>query len=147
MISPEPERGWLTWALRPSLISYVQRSGGAVSYGAPATWTDDGFRFPAMSDGPLRFAGEASLRAHGGLLAVDLVDPQVEDDRGRLLLTVSNLARNRRTAFAELVETERDPKRTALSTRLTAAASEILGGVYPVGAEFEPLFLVRGDPA
>jgi hypothetical protein len=125
----------------------VQRSGGTVSFGGDATWTEDGFQFPARSDDGLRFSGEAALRAHGGLLSVDLVDPQIEHDGERLVVTVSNLEGSLRFAFAELVETTADGSRRIFTTAITAETSNLLGGTYPVGAEFEPLYVDPPRPA
>jgi hypothetical protein len=137
------EPGHLAWGVRRSFVDYVQRVGGTVSFGAAAFWRDGAFRFPAQRGHSDRFTGEVLFVAHGGLLSVEIADPWLEEDRGVLVLTVSDFARAHRLAIAEL---EPGEKRAGPHTaRITEAGSILLGGTYPVGTELDPVTLLPDD--
>lgn len=124
--------GALHWAVRPSFVAYVRDMGGEVEVVAPASEQDGEFVFPSDGEG---FAGTVRFTAHGGMLAVTIDRPRIDDGR----LTVADGVD--RTVFAELTPTGADTWDARLST---SGAAQFGYGPYGPGTALAP---VRVAPA
>ncbi|GAB3615673.1 hypothetical protein GCM10027416_02300 [Okibacterium endophyticum] len=153
----------LVWGIKNSLIDYLARVGDASSQvSAGAGLVGPGEFYFAVADtsgfdgstltGTIRFRGELRLRAHSGLLAVDVRDPWLEfGDEGWTLTSevggehkpVSNDSPSRaRLVDLEPVDVVNDGEVIMLPdvpTRLAAESAGLFDGMYPVGTAFAPL--------
>lgn len=142
----EGGRPELRWGVRASLLRYVSRTGGVVSVGPPASWSEEQFVFPlreTISDGvssQLAFSGEFRILGHGGLFDVQFADPILEVSDGQGLLTAEDLGRTRRLAFAELAQREEG----VFDATLHRGAVHLFGGVYEAGLELDHVHLRIG---
>ncbi len=143
------EDSGLLWGIRTPFIDYVQRTGGTVSFGSPASWHDGRFRFarsPGFGSDPLRlkFEGEALFQGHGGFLRLSVANPwitrtgsglavsvDVDGDRVPLGVVVTPLA-----AIAA-----RKPGASELALELAPEGVPLFGGVYSAGTELDPIVL------
>jgi hypothetical protein len=129
----------LVWGVKESFRNYVAGAGGEVagSVAGPAP-----YRFPA-GPGELRFTGEVAFAAHGGMMSVRIVDPAVEVTPQQTYLTVvdpDHLPRTEhRIRIARLGPVVGGAPLTAVPAKLTVHGSMLFGGVYPVGAELDPV--------
>jgi hypothetical protein len=145
--SPVPEM--LSWAIKDSFLAYVRRSAGTITLVAPARPGDSGFEFPLLHpaiDGRLSFGGGVACAAHGGMLDVVFAEPVLCFDDDGAWLTLGD----RRDPFDPALRSRiarLDPQApsaapsgvVALRAQLTDAGSALFGGVYPAGAELDPL--------
>lgn len=151
---PGQSTGGLSWPVKASFRRYVESAAdGAVGAAHGATMSEDGFLFP-WEDEPtpggseLCFAGEIRFRAHGGFLMVALSNPRLEagatPDCARLTIEYPwrSDTPQPRLAIADVRLNSSGDGSTAqrsASVRLTADGAELLGGVYAVGTELDPL--------
>lgn len=138
----------LVWGIRGSLLRYVDSSGGSVSLAPPAAWSDGLFRFPSRPGEPgdaLKFVGEVLIRAHGGLLDVQIADPALELVDGIGILSVAVLDRSRRYRLASVVREDTDlDGPVVFAAVLHEEAASLFGGVYEVGTALDPIMLDPG---
>lgn len=145
---------WLAWGIKSSLRKYVNASG-TVSYGQPAIWADDAFRFPVRNqrrrkDGRierLECQGDVLFQAHGGLLRVGLAEPWVEFGGPDSFVSVISSGRREecspRIQIARLSLVERPGEHLSevspveFRANLTATGASLLGGFYFPGIELD----------
>jgi hypothetical protein len=147
----------LAWAVKDSLVSYVEAlSDGVVAALPPATRSEAGVWFPWMDaagsdvvlpDGTLQFLGAVRLTGHWGALDVELRDPRVELDGRRGTLLIRDRGSRDPAAmlpFADLTLAKEpgddegsEPVEVAAS--LTGHGRLLLGGQYAVGEPLSPL--------
>jgi hypothetical protein len=133
----------LRWLVKRSFLDYVQGSGGTMSCGAPAWWSEDGFCFPLLEDARsgadrvLGYGGEALFRAHGGMLSV-LVDlPAIRLGVGRAELSIDSAG----GVIAHLEPIAEGMFRPIL----TELGSSLFEGAYGVDTALEPLAVIGTD--
>jgi Htaa protein len=139
----------LSWAIKDSFLAYVRRSAGTITLVAPARPGDSGFEFPLLqppAGGRLSFGGGVACTAHGGMLDVVFAEPVLcfEDDGGWLVLgdrrdPFDPALRSRIARLAPETPSAAPSGAVALRAQLTDAGSALFGGVYPAGAELDPL--------
>lgn len=137
--------GFLLWGVRRSLVEYVQRVGGEVSYDAPTTWTEDAFRFPAADWDAGRFAGDVRFAAYGRLLSIAVIDPWIETKDSGVWLSVADATRANRFRVVELDDAGDWRRGGTFPAHLTTDGAELLGGTYRVGTDMDPLRVVADD--
>lgn len=159
MTAFDPARSGVSWAVRPSLLQYVGRSGGLIEVTPPASAHDAGFSWPVarlMHDpatGALRVGldGAVRLSAHEGLLDVPLggLELHIADGVGQLLTQADP------TAPVVIVhgEARAVPAVDGVTAwvldepALHADVVDWFGGQYPAGAPFAPLMLALAHSA
>lgn len=128
----------LHWAVRPSFIHYLAAQPGSKVYmGEGAGLSDETFTFPSTSetDDVYAFAGVVTFQAHGGLLHLELREPQLQARAGGYVLSVSHLGTRLDVAhIAGLREPNAEGIRHAGETLLLAGATHLFGDVYEAGA-------------
>jgi hypothetical protein len=147
----------LVWAVKESLISYVERlDDGAVEVISPATRSEAGFWFPTaeasadpVGDGAptvLQFLGAVRLTGHWGMLDVELRDPRIELDCGHGTLFVRDRGSRdpeARLSLADLTvggtTAENGSAVVEATATLTGHGRLLLGGQYAVGEPLSPL--------
>jgi hypothetical protein len=151
----------LSWGVKQSFRGYVEGAGGTIETGAGAERTaDGGFTFaPAPGEGlsrdqtgrlegQARFLGEVSFKAHGGMLSVFLVDPILEIDGDKAVLTVADHpARDRRLEVAQLdlaAMTVGEGGEIELPAALMMFGCQWLGDHYPARTALDPVRLGVG---
>lgn len=141
----------LSWAIKDSFLAYVRRSAGTITLVAPARPGDSGFEFPLLrpaAGGLLSFGGGVACTAHGGMLDVVFAEPVIcfDDDGGWLMLgdrrdPFDPALRLRIARLAPGTPCAAPSGAVALRAQLIDAGSALFGGVYPAGAELDPLHL------
>lgn len=139
----------LSWAIKDSFLGYVRRSGGTITLVAPARPGDAGFEFPLLrpaAPGLLSFGGGVACTAHAGMLDVVFAEPVLcfDDDGGWLMLgdrrdPFDPALRSRIARLGSQAPSAEVSGAVALGAQLTEAGSVLFGGVYPAGAELDPL--------
>ncbi|QTV80485.1 HtaA domain-containing protein [Microbacterium sp. NIBRBAC000506063] len=143
LATPEPlSGGLLLWRVRRSLLEYVQRVGGEVSYDAPTTWAEDAFRFPSADWDAGQFVGDVRFAAYGRLLSIAVIDPWIETGHAAVWLSVANAEHTNRFRVVELDDAGDWRSGGTFSTRLTASGAELFGGTYPAGTDMAPIRVV-----
>lgn len=149
MSSSDASQGLLIWGVKASLLQYIQRMpDGAVDVDPPAVAmgnTHD-FSFPLAEQSAqdrLRFSGGLRCSGHGGLLRIDIVDPELaaEDSAdplaGSWLLTIADpYAPGSRLPFATIGRMRASALHTltASDTRLTEDGADLFyAGPYTAG--------------
>lgn len=146
----------LTWGVKASFRSYVEASGGSVSFSDGAAGTEDGLCvFTAVPGGDLaiaadgsatgsmRFQGSVTFEAHGGMLKSTLAELGLETDADGLVLTVLDAPMNRdRCAIAKLNLGEVGPDNAVtLGAQITNDGMYQIADNYPPGTELDPVRL------
>lgn len=146
----------LTWGVKASFRSYVEASGGTVSFSDGATGTEDGLCvFSAIPGGDLviaadgsatgamRFQGSVTFEAHGGMLKSTLAELGLEVDAQGLVLTVLDAPMNRdRCAIARLSLSEAGPDNAlTLGAQITDDGMYQIADNYPPGTELDSVRL------
>jgi len=140
----------IEWGVRDTLLGYLQRADDfTVETGGGGTFADGLVRLPATRDaqGVVAATGWVRLRAHGGALAVDLVDVSIQD--GALWITdpIADPIAGGELARMRLVTVEPDASTTSenvetYTTALAPGADVLFLYNYPSGAAFAPLRVV-----
>ena len=137
----------LTWGVKASFRSYVEAAGGTINMSDGATRTEDGsFVFKAVPGGDLaiasdgsatgamRFQGEVTFDAHGGMLKATLTELGLEVGTEGLVLTALEAPMNRdRCTIAKLGPVEVGP-----DDILTLRAEITLDGMYQIADNYPP---------
>lgn len=146
----------LTWGVKASFRDYVEGAGGSVSLSDGVTRTDDGaFVFTAVPGGDLaiasdgsatgamRFQGEITFEAHGGMLKSTLAEIGLEVGEDGLVLTVLDAPMNLdRCAIASLSVAEPGSgDAVTLSAAITVDGMYQIADNYPPGTELDPVRL------
>jgi hypothetical protein len=143
----------LSWAIKESFLAYVRRSAGTITLVAPAQAGIRGIEFPLVraAGGLVSFGGGVACSAHGGMLDVVLAEPMLcfDDDGGWLTLggrgDPFDPALRSRVARLDLdASLDERSGPVPLRAQLTDAGSALFGGVYPVGADLDPLLVDAG---
>jgi hypothetical protein len=131
-------RGSLTWSVKESLLDYLRNIPDAVVAGARAGDAEDApFVFAEAADStPERpkYVGALRIRAHGGLMDVDIADPSLVPEKGGWVLTFRT-ADGADLRFARLADIdEREDEgiliRRANDVALLLEATPLFGGNY-----------------
>lgn len=153
MTALDPDRSGMSWAVRPSFVEYVARTGGDITVHAPAVMHEQGFGWPATtatapagSPTALRveLAGAVSFFAHGGMLDITLgaLVATVQDGVLRLTATIADGTELRVVEGPCAPAAAVDGVRAWLAHPvLHADAVDWFGGNYPAGTAFAPLLL------
>ncbi len=146
----------LTWGVKASFRSYVEAAGGSVSLSDGATRSEDGtFVFTAVpggdlkiaadgsASGSMRFQGEVTFDAHGGMLKATLNELELEAGPEGLFLTVLEAPMNQsRCAIAKLDFVEFGPDDAiVLRSEITADGMYQIADNYPPGTVLDPMRL------
>lgn len=137
----------LTWGVKASFRDYVEGAGGSVSLSDGVTRTEDGaFVFTAVpggdfsieadcsATGAMRFQGEITFEAHGGMLKSTLAEIGLEVGEDGLVLTVLDAPMNQdRCAVASLSVSEVDA-----ANAVTLAAEITVDGMYQIADNYPP---------
>ena len=145
----------LAWGVKQSFCAYVKAMGGEITASAGAVREDDGdFVFEQAPDsgvtvgadgapqGQVRFSGEVTFNAHGGMLKVFLADPILDFTASPPVLTLADSpARDRRDPVAKLdlpaMTLEGDE--LVIPTTLTWQGGQLLGDHYPANTPIDPV--------
>ncbi|GAA3208040.1 HtaA domain-containing protein [Actinocorallia longicatena] len=131
--------GSLVWGVKKSFREYVEHSEGTIAASGQATRDGDAFVFPAAGEA-LRFTGTVAFEAHGGMLAVKITDPWIVEDEEGLALSVASPHRpDTRLVIARLSAPVVDGGRATAAAALTYEGVSLLGNVYSVKAELDPV--------
>jgi hypothetical protein len=141
-------RPGLQWGFKTSFRGYVERVGGRVDVSAPAQSAESEYFFPFVGrefDGEhgatlLRFAGAVSFHGHGGLLSLTIAAPTVVFHDGSIILSVAHPSDP--TTLLPLADLVAPTREGPIAATLTTQGSELLRGIYPVGAELDVVRLV-----
>ncbi len=158
MTTLDPSRSGMSWAVRPSFVEYVARTGGDITVHAPAVMHEQGFGWPATtatapagSPTALRveLAGAVSFFAHGGMLDITLGGLVATVDDGVLRLHAITSDGSEVT----VVEGPCAPTTAVDGVEAWVAhpalhpdAVDWFGGNYPAGTGFAPLLLTVSAP-
>jgi hypothetical protein len=126
-VSNDPAHASLTWGVKASLRSYLAQSGGELLVSEGATFTGDLVVFPAAPGRSDEFRGRVRFLAHAGLLDWSFADPRI-DGGCELSLVGASGKRFVMAAFSDLA-----------TPKLTSDGSLFFEGMYPPGAELDPL--------
>lgn len=146
-----PERdAWMIWGVKSSLWGYLERVGSSPEGVAPAVLRHELVAFaPDFTDARTNaFAGGLRIRAHEGLMRIDLFDPCLEflDERrltGVLTARLGERPGDGRAAVAMIRADAETPGQTVHSAWLAAAGEAVFGGNYPEGTPLDPIVIVR----
>ncbi|WP_349428877.1 HtaA domain-containing protein [Microbacterium sp. LWS13-1.2] len=137
------EAALLVWGVKASFRSYVAGVGGEITCSDGAIELPEGFGFPIRgveADGTLAAAGSVVIRAHGGLLNVELRDPRLARTPGGDELSIVGAARRVIVATAAAG----DPAATVSpALELHPDAVALFDGTYPPGTELDPVHFLR----
>lgn len=151
----------LIWGVKESFRRYVEGSGGIIEVGSGAERTDDGaIAFAAGADhltlgadgklgGRGAFVGEVRFEAHGGMLAVRLIDPAIEIGPETATITAADTpARDYRVEVAQLdlpAAELNGAGELVVPVKLAIDGSHLLGGHYPPSTPLDPVrFILAG---
>lgn len=147
----------LVWGVKESFRRYVEGAGGVIETSAGAQRAADGAivfaagedRLTLGADGSLEgrgaFLGEVRFEAHGGMLAVRLIDPSIEIGPTAAIITAADTpARDYRVEVARLdlaaAETNAAGE-LVVPVTLAIEGSHLLGGHYPPTTPLDPVRL------
>jgi hypothetical protein len=137
------EASLLRWGVKASFLRYVSGVGGDISCSDGAIESPEGFAFPVHAveaDGALAAQGSVVIRAHGGLLNVELRDPRLAPTPSGDELSIAGPARRIVVATApagDLAATATPP------LALHPDAVALFDGTYPPGTELDPVHFLR----
>lgn len=139
----------LCWPVRQSFVAYIERAGGSIEVSGEATRDGAMFTFPGSAPTRERweFRGIASFVAHGGMLAVHLIDPEIAFDSEVGVLSVATEQRGggRRLPIARILDRHSADGVTRADVRLTLHGSRLFGDVYNPGDLMEPVEVHHAD--
>lgn len=152
----------LVWGVKQSFCSYVKAMGGEIGAAAGAVREESGeFLFARAPDseisfgedgaprGQLRFVGEVTFNAHGGMLKVFLADPILELGASPPVMTLADSpARDRRDPVAklDLAAAKLEGDELVIPASLTWQGGQLLGDHYPANTPIDPVRLRLGAP-
>jgi hypothetical protein len=134
---PDPH-GSLTWSIKESLLTYLRDMPDAVVAGSRASDAADApFVFAEAPDSTPerpRYLGNIRIRAHDGLMNVDISDPAVVPEKGGWVL-VFRTATGAELRFARLADLDENESEGLLTRRssdvaLLIDATPLFGGNY-----------------
>ncbi|KRA25444.1 hypothetical protein ASD65_14200 [Microbacterium sp. Root61] len=142
--------GMLRWGIKRSLLDYVRRFDGGIVHAGAHAGADGRTVFPADPSAPeewdgcgvlAAFSGAVQLRAHGGLLALDIAEPWIVLRGDTSLLTIADPDDARgRSGFVVLVDAAPSVEwRGVSATVLTADGADQFLGTYRAGTGFDPV--------
>ena len=137
----------LTWGVKASFRSYVEAVEGTITASDGASRTEDGcFVFPALPGGDLsiqadgsatgavRFGGEVTFDAHGGMLKSTLAEVGLEAGEDGIHITVLEAPMNQgRCSIAKLALIEIDAE-----GGITLGAEITMDGMYQIADNYPP---------
>jgi hypothetical protein len=130
----------LIWGVRSSFVAYVSNQSDASIHVGDGAWiTKSGFAFAGaeQSDELMTFRGTVIFRAHGGLLHVELRDPQIRRHGRSWVLSVkdgANPSQQVDFALVERLEAVKEPSLLrASNTALLPGVVPLFGGSYQAG--------------
>lgn len=134
----------LRWGIKSSFLEYlaglddvvIETSGGA-SRGADGTFSWPG----EWVQSGMSTTGRVLIRAHGGMLELDIADPALALEQERTVLEITQHGRRIIVATSNQVLTRGGVAELALT--LTAAGAQAFGGVYPMGTPLDALTLIE----
>lgn len=133
--APSPsadERRCLAWAIKDSLIAYVQGTVDGQVWVSPNVEVnaDGEFLFPFDDDAsgpggtsPAAFAGEVALTAHGGFLQLLFADPRIEAD-GTLTIRIAAVDAHRSDGPGDALVETAEPGAPETRLRLATVGPE-----------------------
>ncbi|WP_426323262.1 HtaA domain-containing protein [Microbacterium sp. E-13] len=137
------EAALLVWGVKASFLRYVAGVGGEISRSDGTIELPEGFGFPVRAveaDGTLVTAGSIVIRAHGGLLNVELRDPRLAPTPSGDELSIAGPAGRLVVATAPAG----DPAATGTPPlALHPDAVALFDGTYPPGTELDPVHFLR----
>ncbi len=147
----------LIWGVKESFRRYVEGAGGVIEVAAGAERAPDGaIAFAADADhltlgadgkleGRGAFLGEVRFEAHGGMLAVRLIDPSIEiGPTGATITAADTPARDYRVEVARLDLNAAELNAAGelvVPAALAIDGSHLLGGHYPPSTPLDPVRL------
>ena len=146
----------LIWGVKASFRNYVEGAGGSITLDGGASRADDGaFVFVVAPDGDLtiaadgsasgalRFQGEVTFEAHGGMLKSTLTELGLEAGEEGLILTALDAPMNQdRCVIAELDVAEGGADGVVLlNAKITLDGMYQIAENYPPGTELDALRL------
>ena len=147
--SPADTRYCLAWAIKDSLIAYVQRTpDGVVAVGPGVALNAEGeFLFPydpgrsgPGDSPPTAFRGEVAFTAHGGLLQLLFADPRIEADGTLSVRTTGQDQPETRVRLATLGPAgHREPVDGSVPCALTAEGARLFHEMYGDGSAMAPV--------
>lgn len=145
----------LAWGVKQSFCAYVKAMGGEIGASAGAVQEEGGeFVFEQAPDsavdlgadgapqGQVRFVGEVTFNAHGGMLKVFLADPILDFTASPPVLTLADSpARDRRDPVArlDLPAMTLEGDELVIPTALTWQGGQLLGDHYPANTPIDPV--------
>ena len=125
----------LAWAVKASLVGYVERMPDGRIELDGATRTDAGFIFPVVDADAGRFTGSVTFLGHNGMMRVVIADPWVTRDGGGAVLSIADPDDPRaRLDFARSASFD---GRIATATTLTADGADLFFGPYTAGTPLD----------
>lgn len=142
----------LAWGIKQSFREYVAGlPDGTTELLDGATLIDDEFVFPA-TDEPTAFRGAVRFRGHDGLLDVTVANPRVVPEDGDASIYVAEVVGgNSAASETKIARLHIDESNTGdrftegavfANVTLTTLGGRLLGGVYAVGTNLDPVRLV-----
>jgi hypothetical protein len=134
--------GALVWGVLESFVDYVRAVGGEVAVVAPASLDPEGrFVFPLSAEdgGAARYGGAVRFEAHGGALALDIVEPWLTAPPDRVLSIAGSRATNSEGERLDFAEVAPDG-----STRLSSMATVAFDFRYRSGHPLAPVEIIVG---
>jgi hypothetical protein len=128
----------LAWSIKQSFREYVEALSDGVVVGALDADGRFVFELQEIGDAVLKYRGTVSFRGHGGLLAVDLVDPWIHLGN-ELALSVAEPSGRFPLVQLPGLEAGPDGKGRVERPSLTFEGSYVFDGSYPVGTGLDPL--------
>jgi hypothetical protein len=142
-----PAPDLLAWAIKRSLIAYVQRMPDGQIWLSPEVQVSAAGEFLFPRDEPalgasgapqLAFRGEVGLTAHRGFLHLLVADPRIEAD-GTLTVRIASHDGDQPPVRIALARLEPGDEPGACRCLLTDRGAEHFGDSYPAGSELAPL--------
>ncbi|WP_313811018.1 HtaA domain-containing protein [Glutamicibacter sp.] len=150
MGSGDPFQPHLEWGLKSSFVGYISSLPDGRIEAANGVWqAGTALAFPVhpaaeVPENEIWFNGRVSFSGHGGMMKLDLIEPRIENNDDKILLTIS--AGDDRVGIAELTETSVSNAMGLVKTRfsavLTEAGSKMFNGQYPAGQQMEQVTVV-----
>lgn len=136
--------GALEWGIKTSLLLYATGAPGGGIQTDGVSSTNGTFHFPLTNEKPdeFRFSGSVAVFAHYGAPIAAFARMRVHQaENGNWMLEMSPDDGPAVAAFKLEGHEEGDSSISFSSVELTEIGSEMFGGYYASGEEFEPLFI------
>ena len=154
----EPATGALQWGIKSTFVNYVTGAGAVTTIGA-ATRSGNVFNFPqitggawngATATGTANYGGGVDFNAHGGLLALSILDPVITVTGPASAVLTANVNGTVRplvdidlSSATKTVAADGSVTWTGAKTTLRAESVDAFQN-YPAGEEFEDITFTVG---